>query len=50
MKRNNTNTCVNTYPSPSKATDSLDLNINPILINENTRVLWSNKGLNNLKK
>ena len=27
----------------------LDSNVNPILINENTRVLWSNKGLKNLE-
>jgi hypothetical protein len=50
MKRNKTNTRVNTYPSPIKAADILDSNVNPILINENTRVLWSDKGLHNLKK
>ena len=49
MKRNKTNTRVNTYPSLNKATDILDSKVNPILINENTRVLWSKKGLKNLK-
>ena len=48
-KHNKTNTCVNTYPSLNKATDILDSNVNPISINENTRVLRSNKGLKNLK-
>ena len=48
-KCNKTNRCVNTYPSPSKATDTLDSKVNTILINENTRVLRSNKDLKNLK-
>ena len=44
-KRKKINTCVNTYPSPNKATDTLDSNVYTILINENTRVLRSNKDL-----
>ena len=49
MKHNKTNTCVNTYPSPNKATKKVDSNVNSILINENIRVLRSNKDLTNLK-
>ena len=49
MKRNNTNTRVNTYPSPNNATDKVDSSVNSTLINENIRVLWSNIGLKNLK-
>ena len=45
MKYNKTNTHVNTYPSPNKATDKVDLNINSTIINENIQVLWSDKGL-----
>jgi hypothetical protein len=49
MKRNKTNTRVNTYPSPNNATDKVDSSVNSTLINENIRVLWSNIGLKNLK-
>ena len=49
MKHNKTNTCVNIYPSPNKATKKVDSNVNFILINENGYVLWSSKDLKNLK-
>ena len=45
MKHNKTNTRFNTYPSPNIATDKVDSIVNSTLINENIRVLWSNKGL-----
>ena len=48
-KHDKTNTCVNTYPDLNKATQTVDSNINSILINKNIRVLWSNKDLKNLK-
>ena len=48
MKRNKANTRVNTYPSPHKATDKVVSDVNSILVNENIRVLWSNKDLKNL--
>ena len=49
MKRNKTNTHVNTYPSPNNAIDKEDSDVNSILINEYIRVIRSNKGLTNLK-
>jgi hypothetical protein len=48
-KRNKTNTHVNTYPRPNKATEKVDSNLNSVLINENIQVLWSDKDLKNLK-
>ena len=47
MKHNKINHCVNTYPSPNKATNNLDSKRNSIL-DENTQVLRSNKDLKNL--
>ncbi len=44
-KRNQTNTCVNTYPSPNKATYNLDSNS---ILNENTWVLQNDKDVSNL--
>jgi hypothetical protein len=49
MRHNKTNTCVYTYPSPGKATDILDSNVNPILLNEDARVFQSSNGLKHLK-
>ena len=49
MKNNKTNTHVNTYPSPNKTINKVDLKVNSTLIHQNIWILQSNKDLKNLK-